>query len=158
MAKTYSTDFQKTVNAVSAAESPIVLLEITHPNLGTPVRVVNDTEDLTHSGNLFQKMAFRISLPDDPDTALPQATLELDNVGRELVEWLEVADWSQPTQVKIIQVMRSRPNTAEYSITMDLTDITMNRQVVSGKLGFNNLLGLPAVNVFYTPVTAPAIF
>lgn len=158
MAKTYTSDFKKTANAVSATESPIVLLEITHPNLGTPIRIVNDTEDLTHSGNVFQKMAFRIALPDDPDTALPQATLEVDNIGREMVQWFEAADWSLPTQVKIIQVMRSRPNTAEYQITMDLSDISMNKHTVSAKMGFNNLLGLPAVNVFYTPVTSPAIF
>lgn len=158
MSKTFTTDFHKTVNAVSAAESPLALLEITHPNLVTPIRVVNDTQDLTHNGDVFTRFSFRLTLPDDPDTALPQARLELDNVGRELVQWLETADWTQQTQVTIIQVMRSRPNVAEYSITMDLSDITMDSRVVSGKLSFDNFLGVPGVNLFYTPQTAIGLF
>ena len=155
MPRTYTTDFQKTVNSVSAAESPLILLEINHPNLVAPVRVVNDTEDLIHNGVTFTRCAFRLSLPDDPDGSLPQANLELDNIGRELVQWLEVADWNLPTTATLIQVMRSRPNVAEFSITMDMTDISVTPYAVSAKLAFDNLLGLPAMNVAYTSTVAP---
>lgn len=158
MAKVYSTDFNKTINAVSAAETPLILLEINHPNLSSPVRVVNDTEDLVHNGVTFTRCAFRITLPDDPDGSLPQAMLELDNIGRELVQWLEVADWSLPTTATLIQVMRSRPNLAEYSITLDMSDISVTPQTVQAKLSFDNLLGLPGMNVSYNSQTAPGLF
>ena len=158
MSHTYSSDFKKTINSVSASESPLILLQIDHPNLPDPIRVVNDTEDLTHNGNAYSRFAFRLTMPDDPDTALPQARLELDNVGRELVQWLEAADWNQNTTATITQVMRSRPNVAEYSITMDMSDIQITPNVVSARLGFDNLLGTPGVNVFYTPQTAIGLF
>lgn len=156
--RVYSSDFNKTVNSVSAAEMPLILLEIDHPNLVAPIRVINDTEDLIHNGVTFTRCAFRISLPDDPDGSLPQASLELDNIGRELVQWLEVADWNLPTTATLIQVMRSRPNVAEYSVVLDMTDITVTPYTVSARLGFDNLLGLPGINIAYTSTVAPGLY
>jgi hypothetical protein len=75
MAKTYTANWNKTVNAVSAGEFPLVLLEIDRADLVTPIRVVNDATDLVHNGNTFTGLPFEITLPDDPEQGMPQAQL-----------------------------------------------------------------------------------
>jgi hypothetical protein len=158
MPKTFTPAFNKTINSVSAAEFPIILLEIDREDLVTPIRVVNDATDLTHLGNVYTALPFQITLPDDPETGLPVAQLSIMNVGRELTQWIENADWSQETTAKLIQVMRSAPNTAEWSITMVMSDIQMNSMAITAKLGFEDVFNAPAVTLKYSPTVAPGLF
>lgn len=158
MAKTYSANFNKTINSVSAAEFPLVLLEISRDDLAQPIRIVNDATDLVHNGNTFTALPFDITLPDDPETGMPQATLSIVNVGRELASVVENTDWSQETNATLIQVMRSAPNTAEWSITMVMTDIQMNSQYITAKLSFEDLLGVPAITKKYTAQAFPGLY
>ena len=158
MAKQYSATYQKTVNSLQGSEFPLILLEITHDDLPSPIRVVNDRADLTHSGDQYVRMGFNISLPDDPETGLPQAKLEIDNVGREMVSWLEIADWNTPTSVRIIQVLRSAPNTVEWEITMFLSNISMTQTSVIGILTFYDPYGLTAIPIVYSPQVAVGLF
>lgn len=158
MAKDYSQNYQRKTNALSGDEFPLILLEIDHDDLAAPVRIVNDREDITVEGNLYQAFAFGLNLPEDPESGLPEAQLSIDNVGRELVQWLEIADWNKPTTCRIIQILRSTPDIIEWEITTNLRDITIDSLQVTATLGFENLLGLPGVGVFYTPVTAVGLF
>ena len=158
MAKTYTANWNKTVNAVSAGEFPLVLLEIDRDDLVTPIRVVNDATDITHNGNVFTGLPFEISLPDDPEQGMPQAELSIVNVGRVLSDFIENADWTKETTAKLIQVMRSSPNVAEWSITMIMSDIQMNSMSITAKLGFEDLLGSPAVTLKFSPTVAPGLF
>jgi len=157
MPRTYSRSLQAAVNATSG-EAPRVLLEITHPGLAQPVRVVNDTQDLTSGGHLFVGLGFRITLPDDQEGRLPSAQLAVDNVGRELVQWLEVSNGGAGAQCRLMQVMRSAPDTIEWEITMELSHIVVTTPEVSGTLGFEDLLNRPGCAMRYDPTTAPGLF
>lgn len=158
MARTFSTGFHQTINSVSADEFPLILLQLDHDDLAAPIRVVNDREDFLHQGNTYQKFAFKFSFPTDPENGLPEAQLEMDNVGREVMDWVEGADWNKLTTVNIRQVRKSDPDTVEYEVTMNLNDIKANQYTVSGRLGFEELLNAPALRVKYTPQTAVGLF
>lgn len=158
MAKTYSTTYFETTNSMEGKEFPLILLEVTHADLPSAIRVVNDRTDLVHNGDTFVRMGFDITLPDDPESGTPEARLTMDNVGREMVSWLEIADWNNPTTVRIIQVLRSAPNIVEWDITMGMKNISMSQSQVVGTLTFEDQLGLPAVAVTYTPQTAVGLF
>lgn len=158
MPRNYSTTWNRTTNAVSADEFPLVLLQIDHADLITPIRVVNDRTDVTSNGNLYQAYAFNITLPDDPETGIGKAKLTLDNVGKELVTWLEAANFSNPVTVTISQILRSAPNNVEWSVTMDLQNISVDQLTVSGELGFGSFLDVPGVAVVYNKQTAPGLF
>ena len=158
MARTFSTGYNQTVNKVSAEEFSLILLQIDHDDLAAPIRVVNDRSDLTHQGNVYQRFAFKFSFPTDPENGLPEAQLEMDNVGREVMDWVEGADWNKLTTVTITMVRRSDPDTKEYEVTMNLSDIKANQFTVSGRLGFEELLGAPALRVKYTPQTAVGLY
>jgi hypothetical protein len=158
MAKQYSTSWQQKTNAISGDDFPLILLEIDHYDLIDPIRIVNDRTLLVHNGNTFQAFAFNIALPDDPESGLPEAHLSIDNVGKELVQWLEIADWNKPVSCRIIQVLRSAPNTVEWEITTNLRNLSIDSRVVTATLGFENLLGVAGVRVYYTPQSAVGLF
>ena len=157
-AKNYSTTFIETVTALEGSEFPLDLVEITHADLATPLRVVNDREDVVHNGDTFIAMGFEITKPDEPEHGNPQAQLVIDNVGKELVSWLEIADWSQQTSVRLIQILRSDPNTVQWDTTLGMHDIKLSSTKVFGTLSFDNLFGLPAVPVVYSPQVAVGLF
>lgn len=158
MSKNYTENWQKTVNSVDASESPIVLIEINRDDLALPIRLANYTANVAHGGNNFIQCPFNVGLPDEPEQGLPRATLSIDNVGRVLTQWIDNCDWSKPTYCKIIQVLPSDPNTEEWSIEMEMTDVEMNSLQVTARLGFEDLFGSPSVTMKYTPTTSPGLF
>lgn len=144
--------------AVSANQPFLILLEITHPALSVPIRIVDDVQNVTSNGDEYTALPFRVSLPDDLSGQMPQATLEVDNVGQELTTWLEVSGGGQGAKCRIMQILRSEPDVIELDITLDLTQLSINNEVVTGKLGFVNILGKTAVVVTFTPTTAPGLW
>jgi len=158
MARNYSTTANKKINATSATELPLVLLEIDHPDLATPVRVVQDNQDITSNADVYTALAFNISMPDDLSSGQPRARLALGNVGRELVQWLESSGGGRGATCHIMQVLRSVPNTVEWEVTMNLNNVQMNMLQVTGELTFDDILNLPAVPKMYTPTVAPGLF
>ena len=158
MARTFSDSYHQTVNKVSAEEFPIVLAMIEHDDLASPIRVVNDRADIVSNGETFTRFAFRFERPNDPENGIPEARIVMDNVGRELMQWIELADWNKPTTFTMMQVMRSAPDDIEYEIVMALEDIRASQTSVSAKLGFEDLLSVPAVRLNYNPTPAGGLF
>ena len=151
-------DNWKEKTGASAGEEPSHLLEITHPQLAQPIRVVNDTGDIVSGGNLYQSCAFRIVMPDDLAGAMPRVPVAIDNIGKELVQWLEASDGGRGAQFRIMEVMRDAPDVIEQEYTMTLLRAQQNVVEVTGQLGYENVLDQPALAAAYTPETAPGIF
>ena len=158
MARTYSAQYKSTLAKVSMEESPLILLEINHPELPEPVRVVNDTLNITSNGNLYIAFPFNCALPDDYENQLPRARLSISNIGRDLMYWLETTDGGQGSTAKFQQVMRSRPNQVEWEITMSLFNVSATNLEVSAELGFENLFTKPAVSISYRPENSLGLF
>ena len=149
--------FKKRTGA-SAGEEPVVLLEITHPELLTPARVVNDTDDLVSNGETFTACGFETQLPDDQAGAMPRVPIAIDNIGGELVSWLDESSGGRGAQVRMMQVMRDTPNVIEQEFTLELLNTRQNMLQISGELGYENVLDQPALQATWTPETAPGLF
>lgn len=154
----FSPGFHEVINATSAPETPLLLLEITHPDLDEPIRVVNDTQDLICQGKRFVALGFRATLPDDQENQLPRARLSVDNVGRELTKWLEISSGGLGAECRMLLVLRSAPDLIEWDITMTLSNVSITPQEVTADLGFEDLLNRPAIPLTYRPDTAPGLF
>ncbi len=158
MARPYSAAYKSTLAGTSAPEAPLLLLEINHPALSQPVRVIQDNQNLTSNGAEYIACPFRCELPDDFEGQLPRARLAIDNIGREMMYWIETSAGGAGSTVTFRQVMRSRPDLVEWSITMSLYNVSANFKEVSGELGFDNLFGRPAIAMTYRPESAPGVF
>lgn len=158
MSRAYSSEYKSTLAQVSVQESPLILLEINHPDLPSPVRIVNDTVNLTSNGNLFIALPFRCSLPDDFENKTPKATISIDNVGKELVQVIESSDGLVGCTIRFMQVMPSRPNQIEWEITMNMFNTQINMREVTAELGFENLFAKPAISFQYRPENSIGLF
>ena len=158
MAKDYSANFKSTLAEVNAPEAPLILLEINHQALTQPVRVVNDTVDVTSNGNLYVGFPFRCVLPDDFESQIPKARLSIVNVGRELMYWIETTSGGQGSTCTFKQILRSNPDLIEWEITMNLYNVNVTMQEISAELGFENLFSKPAVSRQYRPDNSSGLF
>lgn len=158
MPANYSNTARQNLLATSADEPFLVAIEISHADLTVPARFVNDSQNIMIEGNEFFATAFRVALPDDKDQQLPQARLEVDNVGRELTQWLEFSRGGKGARCRLIQILRSDPDVIEFDMTMDLTGLVIDNISVSGLLGFQNTLGQTAVAVRFDPQSAPGLW
>ncbi|OXC91037.1 hypothetical protein BMR85_007520 [Achromobacter sp. KAs 3-5] len=158
MPRTYSAEARQNLLSTSADEPFLVAIEITHPDLSVPARFVNDSQNIVLFGAEFFATAFRVALPDDKEQQVPQARLEVDNVGRELTQWLEYSRGGKGARCRIIQVLRSDPSVIEFDMTLDLTGLVIDNMTVSGVLGFQSTLGQAAVTVRFDPLSSPGLW
>ncbi|CAB3904983.1 hypothetical protein LMG26858_04434 [Achromobacter anxifer] len=158
MARNFSSRAKRNVNATSAGEPLIELIEITHRDLAVPARFANDTADIAVEGSTFVACRFDLSIPDDKDGQVSSAKLEVDNIGRELTQWLEVSQGGAGAKCRLIMVLRSNPSNLEFDMTMDLTGLSITNTRVGGDMGFKNTLMQSAVTMRYDPTTTPGIF
>lgn len=156
--RNFSAAARENLLATSADEPFLVLLEITHADLAVPVRVVNDTQNMTSNGIEYIGCPFNVTLPDDVAGQMPQAQLEVDNIGRDLTQWLEYSRGGQGARCRIMQVMRSDPDAIEFDMTLDLTNMKITNETVSGSLGFENMLNRTGTIPTFTPKNAPGLW
>lgn len=157
MPKSYTSNFREKTGSTSGQE-PLYLLEIMHPQLAVPARVVRDTQDIVSGGNTFVACGFDIRLPEDLSGQLPRAQLLIDNIGRELTQWIDASKGGKGATARVTQVMRATPNTLEFDATLDLINVRQNGAHVVGELGYEDTLNLPALAESYRPDNTPGIF
>ncbi len=158
MARNFTQGYREATSSISKPEAPLLLLEIAHPDLSSPVRIVNDNLDVVSGGNVYTALAFRATLPDDLSTGQPRANLAIDNVGRDLADWIEQSGGGEGATVKMMQILRSAPDVVEWSVLMDLTEVQMTPTEITGTLTFVNLLDRPGVPMLYRPENTPGLF
>jgi hypothetical protein len=134
------------------------LLEITHASFSGPARIVNDTRDWVSNGITYTAFPFRFTFPQDKSKESPRSTLEIDNVGRDLVGELESLPPSAVVMATVSIVSRATPDTVEWSWTVPMTNVSVNASVISAQLGVDYLMRQQAVRLRHDPITSPGIF
>lgn len=154
----YSDSAKEKLSSLTQSEAPLLLLEITHADLAVPVRVVNDNLDILSNGQNYIGLAFRAVPPDDLSQGAPRATLAIDNVGRDLTQWIESSAGGDGSTVRMMQVMRSAPDVIEWDVTMELIDVSMTANEIRGTLQFKNLINTAGITLLYRPENTPGLF
>lgn len=117
---------------------PLVLLTIDHDDLSTPIRVVNNSEDITSDGEVYTAFPFKLSLPDSKQEAPPSAKLIISNVSREIGQAIRLI--SSPPSVTITVVRQETPDVVEAEfVGMKLTNVEFDALTVSGDIHFEDL-------------------
>jgi hypothetical protein len=143
-------------NDEQTAEVWLALLEITHPQLTTPIRVVNNTEDVVSNGVTYLKTAFRIKLPDDSD-ALPSVQIEIDNVDRAVTD--AARSINSPPTVTLLVVLASTPDVYEAGpFTFTMTDVNYSAETINGTMIFEDILNEPFPGESFDPARFPGLF
>ncbi len=147
--------YDRALRASSPLDRVLTALEIRHPAIVEPVRVVNDADDHTIEGERYVGLRFGARFADDVEGREPRAELVIDNVGRELTQWIEAAQGGVGATVRVMQVVDGIP---EWEMTMDVAHIRLDQERVTARLGFDPLLGRAAVTLRHDPQTSPGLF
>lgn len=148
-------------------------LEIYHPSFTVPIRVVRDTVNLTASLEAsaprdagqavdFIGYQFDITPPEISTSGVPQCTVEIDNVSREILAQIEAAvasgslDLITMTYRAYLSDDLSGPEN-DPPLTLTISDITATVFRISATAGFANLANKRFPSVDYTAEVFPGL-
>ena len=149
--------FARTRRETAPEHELLTALEITHPAIATPVRVINDTEDAVIEGETYTAVRFDAVLAGHEEGQAPRAELQVDNVGRELNRWVEITGGGAGAGVRVMQLVDGATE-PDWEVTMEVLTVNESGERVTAALGFDALLGRPAVRLRFDPERAPGLF
>ena len=150
--------FAHSLRASAPGDALLTALEIEHPAAAQPVRVVNDTHNRRIEGADYVALRFDAKLADDIGGQVPQAELGIDNVGRELTQWIEATGGGVGATVRVMLVLDIEDPPVEWEVTLDVASMAVDQERVTARLGFDPLLGRAAVALRHDPQTSPGLF
>ncbi len=149
--------YARALRAASPADTVLTALEIRHPAVADPVRVVDGTAGLAIGPYRYAALRFAVRLADDVEGRAPRAELAIDNVGRDLVQWIEAAGGGAGATVRIMRVLAAT-RAIEWEMTLDVAEVRVDQSRVTARLGFDPLLERAAVALRHDPRTSPGLF
>jgi len=148
--------------AVTAGMTPetsevfLTLIEIDHTSLSSPIRVVDNNEDIVSNGNTYSGAAFLFTLPSQADDKLSPAKLTIDNVDRRIVE--AVRTINSPADMTVSIILASDPDTIEVGpYDFKLKNVSYDAQQVTGDLLYLQYLDNTASTVIMNNQNFPAL-
>ncbi|WVW77272.1 minor tail protein [Stenotrophomonas phage vB_SmaS_Bhz55] len=150
--------FLENIQKVNDSEGGILmLLEVRSPVDPTVLRLVNDNVNRMHQGNEYIAYPFRFRQPADNDNGMQEATLEIDNVGRDMMADIEALGPNEVLKARIIITSRNTPDYEAFRFNLPMTNLSVNMQTITAKCGFKYLASQQAVKRRMSPFYAPGI-
>ena len=156
-----SVDGLKQLFKQEAEDIFLVIVEITHPTLAEPIRLVNDMVTLEYSGYTYTALPFRFELPADVKDKPPKAKIIIDNINRDLIDLMRST--YTPLNLKVDIVRKSAADgTVTHEIgTFDfiMSKITYDATTLEADLTVDiDFLNESAVADYFSPYLFPALF
>lgn len=130
-----------TAAATAQRTSEIILdfIVFSHPDLVTPLRFVNNKEDVVRGGDTYEGFNFEAILPDNVPDRSPLATIKVENIDRQMVEAIRTLSGLKQITITINQALYSTPDTTERGpYEFILFDVDYDRKFISGRMGYDN--------------------
>ena len=148
--------FARAIRATSPEHVLLTAIELRHPDVAAPLRLVAATEDKTIEGNVYTATAFQPRLASDKENQAPRAEIAIGNIGREATRWIERANGGTGATARVMQLLDG--GSIEWETTLDVERIADDSDRLVARLGFNPGRGRPAVAKRHDPRTTPGIF
>jgi hypothetical protein len=154
--------------AYASAPTGVVYLEtlqISHPLVVEDIFLVNDR--VNHAMTLetavvknFRACSFRMALPASGDTGLQELSLTIDNVGREISDFMTtVRDSLDPVVITYRPYLSTDLTTPQMDppLVLNLTDVVVTAAEVSGRATFADIINRKFPTDFYTRSRFPGL-
>lgn len=152
-----STRMKQALFSQETEEVMLALLKIEQDDLDVPIYVVDNFEDINSNGITYIGFPFRLILMGDEEDAAPSATLEIDNVDRQIVN--AVRNMTTAADITFSIILAATPDTVEIGpIAMKLKNVSWNENTVTGTLVTDDILDLPFPGEEMTPGKFPGLF
>ena len=165
MARTLTAATKAAMMAQQTGRLVLVICTISHDDLATPFRIVNNPEDIKSRGDTYTACGFEAELPEDKEEGFGRSGLVIDNTNQ----------WLTPTLRNLTGVMTfdielvSESNLAASPPELDnveaafrgqvLQEITYDARLVRATLEYYQFLSTQNPGVIsFTPGDFPALF
>ena len=124
--------------AESTGEVPLYLIQFDHTDLTSPIRMVNNKEDIVSNGNIYTAFPFDIILPEQTPDRASTTTVRLCNVDRQVSTLLDGLS-SRPT-LTVSMVLASSPDTIELGpAEYEVIDYVYGSTTIEATLSYENV-------------------
>jgi hypothetical protein len=153
-----SNNYDQAAFAHETSEVLLTILELDCVDLASPIRAVNNREDIIHLGNTYLGgLPFFVKKPPNVPNEMPRAELSICNVDRVIVD--AIRSIATPLTVTITQILASSLDTIEDGpYTLILRDVNYNYGIVAGSLEVDDILNEPYPADNYDPIVTPGLF
>lgn len=158
MARSLSAALTREMMAPQSGTAAVLLLTITHASLAVPIRVTNAGQNVTSRGDLFQAFPFDITFPRASDEAPPTVKLDICAVDRSIIQAVRSLS-GERARIALELVHSEDFDVVEVGpLEFDLLDVSYDALVISGNIGYEDLLNEPFPKDIFGPTTTPGIF
>lgn len=159
MSRSLSEEYKANLNTTASCDPDIELIEITHPDLPTVVRLANFNEDIVSNGNTYLATAFDAEWPSDKSSGeSPKAKLIFDNIGRSLTQWIENTCGGRCAEVTLIITTKSNPDYRALELCLDVNSVCMTCERIEVNLSYDNIFNKKAVQTRHDECHSPGLF
>lgn len=123
------------------------LIELDHPDMVAPVRLVENVENIIHNGNTYTACDIRVYRPDEGEGSKHTARIEIDNSDLVLTEYIRALTGQFTMTYTLVAATDLGASPPEFDtieqgpITMNVKSISGNTTVVRIELEHRNLSG-----------------
>lgn len=151
---------QKLIKAVleqDTGEVFLLLLTFDHKSFPSPIRLVNNLEDIRSRGDLYQAFPLELTLPPDDGDTLPTVQITCQNASLELID--EIRSVQGPMSVRIELIMASTPDWVEASIEdLRVASVQYDKSAIQMTCTVDDLLNTSFPKERYLPSNFPGLF
>jgi hypothetical protein len=143
--------------APNTGEVFLFLFEFNHPSFATPIRLVNNLEDIVSRGQEYMAFPLEMALPPDDGETLPAIEIKAQNASLELID--EIRSIVGPMDVRLELILASSPDYIEASIeNMRVAAITFDKDEITMTLTVDDLLNTAFPKHRYLPSNFAGLF
>jgi hypothetical protein len=136
MSRTISSNAREQVQFTEMTDVLLVLLEIDHDDLTTPIRIVNNNQNITYETNTYYASNFEFGPPTQEAGEISSATLSFSNIDRTLITSLRSI--STPPEITVNIVFSGDTTVVKEAgpWVFYLQDISYNVNTITGTLAY----------------------
>ena len=134
-----------------------LLVELDHPELAQPVRVVRAPTPVVSEGNTYMPARFALSLPDERTDTVVATRIQFDNVDKELYKSLRNLVGNITMRLRV--VLAETPDVVEMGpMELVIRTLTFDARKVEGTATYHDFLQHRFPADLMTSTTVPGIF
>ena len=137
-------------------DSPVVTLVFSGENFDT-LRYVLGNEDITISGQTYEKSNFQVSLPESSNSGFSDIKIALCNVNNEVYEKLQSVIDNGIVLSATVDLRIPTTLVADWSMTLDVKGLAFNEDKVQITASANDILNCEFPKLRYSALTFPGL-
>jgi len=156
MSRTLTTGQKAALYAAETSAVLPILIRLEHSTLATPLYFVNNTEDLTYSGQVYTACAFKFNPPDQGPNGSHNASIIIDGTDGTLIQIIQAMDVSPV--ITTIAAYFDTVIEAMIQWSFTLQKIVCDGYTIQGELVYDDNLDNEMGPVEMTAQTMPGLF